>query len=243
MLVARWPDDPARFGPLAPGQTNELPPTGPIDVPPGASGIDESPPTVMTVQNVTDPRRLQDIARNLFEELARQDVSLRARTRDIATVDGRAQGVADLLALNVGDPIAIEIAPAVEEQAGSFVQRLASMAPADAVEVMVSAGYRKSVAERVVDQVLTSRRPLVYRVREIDFEWSLDGGTSTEIRAVNYVEVVDREYRRGGSALAKLPAGASREAKWDAIEEAMEAGEISTAEGLRLQAELGQAGS
>jgi hypothetical protein len=190
------------------------------------------------VQNVTDPRRLQDIARNLFEELARQDVSLRARTRDIATVDGRAQGVADLLALNVGDPIAVEIAPSVEEQAGSFVQRLASMAPADAVEVLVGAGYRKSVAERVVDQVLTSRRPLVYRVREIDFEWSLDGGTSTEIRAVNYVEVVDREYRRGGGALAKLPPGASREAKWDAIEEAMEAGEVPVQEGVRLQALL-----
>jgi hypothetical protein len=239
MLVARWPDDPTRFGALAPGQTNELPPTGPIEVPPGASGIDESPPTVMIVQNVTDPRRLQDIARNLFEELARQDVSMRARTRDIATVDGRAQGVADLLALNVGDPIALAIAPVVEENAGSFVQRLASMPRADAIEVLLGAGYRRSVAERVVDQVLTTQRPLLYRVREIDFEWSLDGGTATEIRAVNYVEVVDREYRRGGSALAKLPATASREQKWEAIEDAMEAGEIPQDEGLRMQAALG----
>lgn len=239
MLVARWPDDPARFGMLPPGQVNALPPSGPLEVPPGASGIDESPPTVMIVQNVTDPRRLQDIARNLFEEVARQDVSLRARTRDVATVDGRASGVADLLALNVGDPIAIEIAPSVEEQAGSFVQRLASMAPAEAVEVLVGAGYRRSVAERVVDGVLTMRRPLVYRVREIEFEWSLDGGTSTEIRAVNYVEVVDREYRKGGSALAKLPPGASREAKWDAIEEAMESGEIPVDRGLEMQATLG----
>lgn len=239
MLVARWPDDPARFGMLPPGQVNALPPGGPLEVPPGASGIDESPPTVMIVQNVTDPRRLQDIARNLFEELARQDVSLRARTRDVATVDGRAAGVADLLALNVGDPIAIEIAPSVEEQAGSFVQRLASMAPAEAVEVLIGAGYRRSVAERVVDGMLTARRPLVYRVREIEFEWSLDGATSTEIRAVNYVEVVDREYRKGGSALAKLPPGASREAKWDAIEEAMEIGEIPVERGLEMQSVLG----
>jgi hypothetical protein len=75
-------------------------------------------------------------------------------------------------------------------------------------------------------------------VREIDFEWSLDGGTSTEARAVNYVEVVDREYRRGGSALAKLPPGASREAKWDAIEEAMERGEMANDDGVRLQREI-----
>jgi hypothetical protein len=55
---------------------------------------------------------------------------------------------------------------------------------------------------------------------------------------VNYVEVVDREYRHGGSALAKLPPGAPREAKWDAIEEAMEAGEIVTEQGLKLQEAL-----
>lgn len=238
MLIARYPDDPTRAGELPPGKTNELPGTGPIDVPPGASAIDEAPPTVMIVRNVTDPRRLRDIARNTFEELARQDVALHLRTQDIATVDGRSRGIADLLSLAAGDPIALGIAPVVEENAGSYVQRLASMSRPDALDVLLSAGYRRSVAERVVDQILSTQRPLLYRVREVSFEWSLEGATTTEVQAVNYVEVIDRELKEGGSTLAKLSPTATSAEKWDAIEDAMQSGEISTAEGVRLQGEL-----
>jgi hypothetical protein len=207
-------------------------------VPPGASAIDEAPPTVMIVQNVTDPRRLRDIAQNTFEELARQDVALHLRTQDIASVDGRFAGTADLLSLAAGDPIELGIAPAIEENAGSYVQRLASMSRADALDVLLRAGYRRSVAERVVDQVLSVQRSLLFRVRELSFEWSLEGTTTTEIDAINYVEVIDQELKKGGSALAKLPPTATNAEKWDAIEDAMQSGEISTAEGVRLQGEL-----
>jgi hypothetical protein len=238
MVIARWPDDPTRFGALAVGKTNELPPTGPLEVPPGAAGIDEAPPTVMIVQNVTDPRRLRDIARNIFDELARQDVAMRLKTTDIATVDGRLQGLADLLTLAPGDPIGLAIAPAVEEAAGSYVQRLATMSRIDAIETLTRAGYRRSVAERVVDQVFSTRKPLLYRVREVHFDWSLEGATTTDIQAINYVEVRDREYQQGGPRLAQLPPDATNAQKWDAIDDAMLNGELSIGDGLRLQGDL-----
>lgn len=245
IVVGRWPEDPNLHGEKEPGEANKVAPTGPLNIPPGASAVEEKSPTVMTVRGIKDPRRLQEIARNLFEESARQEIGGRLKTRDLATYDGRASGVADLLAMRPGDPIRILIAPSVEAAAGSYVQRLARLGDrGKAIELLAGAGWRRTVAARVVDGILSAKRPLTYRVRALSFEHSMEGGTSTEIEFVNYIEVIDEVTMGpippgGNRARVALDPTASWGDKWTAIDADALAGEITLEKADELKRQAG----
>lgn len=238
MAAARYPEDPNVYGPMPPGQVNNVAPSGPVFLPPGAAAVDEHAVEIQTVYGVTDPKRLRAIAENVWEERARQDVEGRFTTKDIATIEGRAKGVADLLSLRAGDPISIVIAPSVEEEQGSYIQRIASMSLADATAMLKKTGWREQVAERVARSIILSRRPLIFRVREIDFEWSNDAATKTEVSFINYIEVIDDEFRAAtkGGNVAGLPANASFAQTWQAIELDYYAGQLSLEQKLDMQA-------
>jgi len=244
IVVGRYPDDPAVFGELAAGACNKALPTGPIEAPPGASAVEEKGPTVMTVHGVTDPKQLQVIAENAFNELARQDLSGKIKTKDIATVEGRAKGVADLLELRAGDPIGVAIASSVEEANGSFVQRLASMDRGRAMHLLVEElGYEEKVAARLVEGILTTRRPFTYRVREVEFSWGAGEATQFEISLMNFIESLEEQVpgRTGGARKRlMLNGGGTFVEKWRAIDEDMLAGELSPGEALRLQKAVGE---
>lgn len=243
IVVGRFPDDPALYGELAAGAANKATATGPLEVPPGASAVEEKGPTVQTVYGVTNPKQLQLIAENTFNELARQDLSGKLKTKDIATIEGRAKGVADLLELRAGDPLGVAIAPSIEEANGSFIQRLASMDRGRALQVLVEElGYREEIAARLVDGILTTRRPFTYRVREIEFTWGVDQPTQFDISLMNFIESLEEQVPPKGGARRRLMlhGGGSFSEKWAAIDADMLAGELSPSEALRLQKQVGE---
>lgn len=205
-------------------------------LPPGAAAVDEKPPLVQTVYGIVDKAQLDAMARNIFEEMARQELSGTMTTKELATVEGRAQGVADLLELRAGDPIGIGIAPATEENAGSYIQRLASKTLPDAIDMLVRGGWNRTVAERVAQRVLSADRLMVYRVREITFDWGLDSGTKLEIVFINQIET--EEKKKGGNRARVVKAGGSFAELHTAIDADMLAGEITAAEAARLKKQL-----
>lgn len=239
-LKAMWPTSTGPTEIATPGdQHKEAPdPAATLHTPPGVAAFDEHSAEVFIVEDVTDPKRLQDIARATWEEMARQDVSVRLTTRDIATIEGRALGVADLLALRAGDPLAIEIAPSTEQNAGSYVQRLARLTRAEAVAMLKPRGYSPLVAERVYDGIIAAGRPAIFYVREVEFTWGAGTATEFSISCINYVEVVDRELRPKGGAVAALKPDASYVQKWNAIENDMAAGEIEPDAAADMQGDL-----
>lgn len=245
MVIGRYPDDPKLFGEVAPGGSDHTAPTGPLEVPPGAASIEEKSPTIMTVHGVVDPKQLSKIAENAFNEMARQDLTGRMKTRDIATIEGRAKGVADLLELRAGDPISVQIAPSVEAANGSFIQRLATLARDEALEILVGElGYVPAVATRIVDGILTANRPFTYRVREIDFTWGAEVATEFEIGVINYIESLEEQVpaRKGGARKKlALAGGGSFIEKWQAIESDMLAGELTPEDATRLMKDVGEA--
>jgi hypothetical protein len=245
VVLSRYPEDPNRHGEESePGATHAQPPTGPLEIPPGTSGVDEKSPTVMVVYGVKDPERLREIARSIFEESAIQELSGKLETKDVSTIEGRFSGIADLLALRAGDPIQIVISPTIEDKAGSFVQRLGALAedPAKAVELLRSVGYLPEVAEQIVDLVISNRRPLVYRVRDVSCDHSLDGATTTEVSFVNYIETAEEKREKGGHRReVALKGDATWAEKWAAIEADMQDGEIGPSEAEALKKQVGEA--
>lgn len=246
IMCARYPQDQARTGQLEPGQADALPPTGPLQVPPGADAVDEAAPEVMDVQNVTDPKQLQNIAQSVFEEMARQDLAMSMTTRDVATVDGRAIGDPDLLALRAGDPLQMIIAPAVEDAVGSYIQRLASLPRADAIKELVDGGWKGEVAIKVLDGIIFAKKPFIYRTKDVDWRWEFGGGTETQIGLVNFIEVLDAELKagkqpKGNFAAIKDSPNATPVQKWNAVEADMLAGEISPEDAVALQQAIGEA--
>lgn len=240
ICVGRWPPDPKRAGGMAPGANHAAPPTGSLNLPPGASAADEQSPEVVPVENVTDPKRLQAIARNYWEERARQDVTGKFVTCDVATIEGRAQGVADLLSLRAGDPISIVIAPDVEQAAGSYLQRVAGMTRSDAIKMLRSGGWTEEVAEKIVDAIQIAKRPLIYRVREASLKLDMGGSTEIEVQLQSFIEILDNELKGGNRArLAASGGEPSFEAKWQAIEGDRLAGELSTPDAMKLQEAAG----
>jgi hypothetical protein len=246
MLAARYPVDPNRNGSVDPGVDLFAPPSGPLQLPPGAGSADIAAPLVFVVTGITDPGRLRDIAQAYFEECSRQDVEGHITTKDIATIEGRDQGIPDLLFLRVGDPLAIEIAPSVEQSSGALIQRLGTMTLPESTRLLESMGYAPSVASSIATQILRVGRPLVYRVHEISFEWSHNGATQTEIQIQNYVEVIDKELRLNkpsGGNRAKLwmrDAPITYGDEWRAIELDMLAGDLTPLDAALAQASAAQ---
>jgi hypothetical protein len=248
LFVARFPPDPNRSGALPQGgSANDAAPTGPINIPPGASAVDEKSPTVMIVRGISDVKRLLDIAEAIFVESARQELTGRILTKDLSTVEGRGNGIADLLAMRAGDPISLVIAAPQEEVAGTYLQRLARLPRSEGVALLRRAGYPKGLAERIVGQIISTKRPLVYRVRSLTFTYAIEAATTTEIQVCNYIEAVDREIREGRPEHRSTNrrrvalAGGSFVEKWNAIEDDMQLGELSPKEAETLKRQVGDA--
>ncbi len=163
----------------------------PIFVPPGATEAEESKPLVFTVNNVVDKHHLTSIAKHIFEEMARQEISGSFKTKEIATSKGVEQSQFDLLSLRAGDPIGIEISPAVEGRLGSQVQYMARMHPLMVHDALSVKGYDTAAINRLVNNILSSDTFFVYRVKNIRWDWNPAVASNIEVEFVNYIDHAD----------------------------------------------------
>jgi hypothetical protein len=236
----RWPEDWFRNKELGAGDTHKLPPTGPLNLPPGVDSADESNPQVVVLHGVTSPERLTMIAKQYWEELARQDVRGSIVTRDIATIENRSVGIADLLSIRAGDPISIMISRDIEAVSGSYLQRIASQSKGEAISMLVQEGYTYDAAELIVTAIVLADAPTSYRVKSVDFQWSQKAGSRTEIEVMSWIQVIDELIGTVAAKGASTKKGAPKsvDEEWDIINKAADRGEISISDALDKQIDI-----
>lgn len=133
---------------------------------------------------VTDPDRLLEIAKRIYEERAHQELQGTATTREmtIERLDGTAF---DLLTLRAGDDICIDFEEDVKaslKSIGSVQQRIA---------YLVARGYSSEVAALMVKNMQGfDRLPATFFVKSVHGEFSVDKDGGEFVIHVNYVNKI-----------------------------------------------------
>lgn len=174
------------------------------------SPVGQPDETVQTfsVPRVTDLGALEDIARQTFEEVARQEVEGSFQTDDLDSFkepgdDGGLPSY-DLLALEPGDPITILVAPPLTDSASgdSFkqvekeakrsktsAQELFAQTPGRRADYLKSLGISDATAQRLA--LAAEQIPLAntFKVSQVNLDYSIEDGVSIECSFYNYITV------------------------------------------------------
>jgi len=145
------------------------------------------------VAGIRNKDRLKSIARSLYEEIGRAEISGSIETKDLASFGGDNQDP-DLLSLRPGD--AVEIVTAANTVLGSrppVVAELISHQARSEKEEVDALTKRLGDANLARVIVATARNSIqelqtVFRVKEVKFAWDATSGVSIGFDFQNYVE-------------------------------------------------------
>lgn len=196
MLIARWPnpEDASYTDPNPPIVKNAKGATVSKVTPSGSDGLKDV--TRVSYPGITDQKRLQQIAQDLYEEIGRQELGGNVRTRSLASF-GAGNEDPDLLRLRPGDAMQLMIdasqlrtyAPTVSPlnefertDAGSLITRLTTQFGGDSnLARAIVATTRNAVTEL----------QNTYRVANVVFDWDVKSGVAIAFDFHNYVVVRD----------------------------------------------------
>lgn len=144
------------------------------------------------VDAVADESVLLEIAKGLYEQIARQELEGNLKTRSLGSFGG-SNVDPDLLKLRTGDPLEIGILPTDrtgdEDHGKSFLMDIAAASPAEMAMRLISLGFERKVAAKLAFNYKSGQFPTVFRTQEIRYDWAVDSGISIEIKFLNYIEV------------------------------------------------------
>jgi hypothetical protein len=177
-------------------------------VTPSGSNPDE-PIRVFVVANVADFERLRAIARSLFEETARQEIEVNFTTKDPSSfqVDFAA---ADLLDLKAGDPVRILMDARRQGALADNVTALQGMTPAERVQHLIEAGYKRNVAITYAALLAQENMQTIFRTQMVRLTMDHEEGLSIDVDAVNYITVRDDASRSDDIQAGPSPEASAR---------------------------------
>jgi hypothetical protein len=231
---ARWPvvGDEPKSGILGQQGSPQPVTTRATDVSPNGTGSETV--RTMTVRGVTDQKVLERIARNTFEEIARQEIEGAVETDEIESFDTKVQG--DLLLLQPGEPVTIEIAPpadlappeaglassqrslglqagATRSTTGSNLQELQAQSAAKRAAYLRGLGMSKETAQRLAAAQEQAALVTTFRAGNVNINWSADDGVSMDFDFYNFVVVRESpdeaSQQPAASTLAEAASAAS----------------------------------
>jgi hypothetical protein len=170
----------------------------------------ESKQELMTipVYGIKDLTRLEQIARALFEEISRNELSGSASTKDLASLGGD-NGDTDLMRLRPGDPVeflvdatGLRVFPPIVSDANT----LASKSPEEATRLLAEQLGDRDLAELLVG---TSRGQFqglqdFFHVQTVKYGWDVSSGIAVDFDFQNYVEA-RYEGAKANTGLNKPP--------------------------------------
>lgn len=192
MLIARWPNPEAATStdPNPPIVTNQEKATVSKVAPSGSDGLKDV--TRVSYPGITNQKRLQQIAQELYEEIGRQELGGNVKTKSLASF-GAGNEDPDLLRLRPGDAMQLMIdagplrtyAPTVSPlnantrmDSGELVQKLTAQFGGDSnLARAIVATTRNAVTEL----------QNTYRVANVVFDWDVKSGVSVAFDFHNYV--------------------------------------------------------
>lgn len=145
---------------------------------------------VFNVQGISDEKVLRAKAQDIYEQLGRNEIELTLRTRDLGSFGGGLLDP-DLLDCKVGDTVAFEIARddvTAEANTLSEIQKQSAVKES-AYAYIKKFGYSDDFAQMYANAITNQFLLPYFRVKRMDFDWSIDSGIDIGITAINYLVV------------------------------------------------------
>jgi hypothetical protein len=171
------------------------------------NGLGTETVRIMTVRSVTDLKALERIAESVFEQEARQEVEGSFETDEISSFDDDGSG--DLLSLQAGEPITIEVAPPAElavpeatdggtsrAVTGSSLQELQAQSAAQRQQYLEGLGMSPQTSRRLAAAQEQVALLTTFRAGNVNLTWSADEGIAIDADFHNFIVVRD-----GGGAV------------------------------------------
>jgi hypothetical protein len=192
-----WARYPVRNGQIASGivGVDSSPrPTRANNVSPSGSTPSESI-RVMNVSGINDSNVLARIARNIFEQIGRQEIEGSFSTSNIWSYD-RPEAGADMLSLDSGDPVEVlmmQVDPrdTEREEQGQAISTARAMAMTRdrRRDYLMSLGWERRIAERFASLQDATGFQTVFRTRRATIKYSADKGISISVKFINYITI------------------------------------------------------
>ncbi len=162
---------------------------------PGDGGVEEKW-LVWRVTGVTDKDALRIIAQNIYEQLGRQELSTKIKTKNLASFGG-GNADPDILDMRVPDTIEILVnrgseGTAVDDVDASTlieIEKQLAVLQSRNVEFMMSRGFPKEFSMAYAKVYTDLGLQTTYRAKAINVQWNTDSGVSFDIEGINYIEV------------------------------------------------------
>lgn len=185
---ARWPASPGEgvgiFGernpPTTPNRANE----------PGVSGhaASERIQTYL-VRGVTDPVLLQRVARNLFEQIGRQEIEGNFETFDVTSYTEEQFPDPDVLSLDSGDAVELLVSggPRVPDAQGMTAATIEALSRESRAQYLRSIGWSQRVAQRFAELQDATANQTVFRTQNVRLNWDNDQGFKATVDFINFI--------------------------------------------------------
>ena len=204
----------------------------------GPTGAAEETILVQYVRGVRDQKQLEKIARNVFEEIGRQEIEGSLETDEVSSFDSLVE--ADLLDLWPGDPMEILVAkPNKLEQSNADsgiasinpfaheppvnsisneLQRLTALSVAQRKEYLKGLGFSDSAAQRLAEVQEQARLTSVFRIGHVNLKYTTSDGIEIDADFHNYIYVredpeAENKPRQSPTTLSGAAAAASQVSK------------------------------
>jgi len=160
---------------------------------PGDGGPEEKW-LVWKVNGIADPLTLRIIAQNIYEQLGRQELGVKLKTRNLASFGGGNLDP-DILDMKAGDTFELLTHRGSEnpddvdgEVALTNIEKQLSAQRERNREFMKAAGFSGAFADAYAKVFTDLGFQTSYRVRAINYTWN-EGGVTIDVDGCNYVEV------------------------------------------------------
>jgi hypothetical protein len=148
----------------------------------------DDPIRVVAISGVSDPDMVQQIARGIYEETARQELEGSFETSDPSSF-GVDFADANLLDLRAGQPLRIEIDARDQGEVADSVTLLQGMSIPARVRRLEEAGFRPKVARAYALLLETSNLQTVFCVQNVSIDFDRDSGLKLQVDFQNYITI------------------------------------------------------
>lgn len=143
--------------------------------------------TVLRVSGIRDKEILQSIADEAFEQLGRSELTATMKTRELWSWGGN-DADPDLLDMRPGDAVEILLNRDSDFSTMNNIEKAMSVQESNAA-LLKRLGYSPEFAAAVAKAYTDAGFQRAYRVREVQTEWSSEGGVTLTIQAANFITV------------------------------------------------------
>jgi hypothetical protein len=161
---------------------------------PGDGGAEEKWLVWKVAPGITDKDTLRIIAQNIYEQLGRQELQVKIKTKNLASFGGGNEDP-DLLDMKAADTVEIlvnrsnniETAPSTSTVT-SLETQLQTFRDKN-VKYLMSRGFAENLSKAYAKAYTDIGVPTEFRIKNMQVNWNIDTGVAFDIECINFVEV------------------------------------------------------